>query len=107
MNKLGRCPQGDAKNQISKLYTFQFKRKKKLKMGFFVPMFQLVTHGLGPILTIGASYEHILVEVHQKMLHTKYQSSSPYGLGQEDFKKFPSISLCEIRELTTEKLFPS
>ena len=26
-----------------------------------------------------------LVEVHQKMLHTKYQSSSPYRLGQEDF----------------------
>ena len=35
------------------------------------------------------------------MLHAKYQSSSAYGLGQEDFKKFPSISLCEIREPTT------
>ena len=57
MNKLGGCPQGDAKNQISKLYTFQFQRKRILKMGFFVPMFQLVTHGLGPILTLGASYE--------------------------------------------------
>ena len=55
MNKLGRCPQGDAKNKISKLYTFQ--RKRILKMGFFVPMFQLVTLGLGPILTLGASYE--------------------------------------------------
>ena len=57
MNKLGRCPQGGAKNQISKLYTFQFQRKRILKMGFFVPMFQLVTHGLGPILSLGASYE--------------------------------------------------
>ena len=85
MNKLGRGPQGDAKNQISKLYTFQFQRKRILKMGFFVPMFQLVTPGLGPILTLGASYEQTLVEVHQKMLHTKYQSSSPYGLGQEYF----------------------
>ena len=47
MNKLGRGPQGDAKNQISKLYTFQFLRKRILKMGFFVPMFQLVTPGLG------------------------------------------------------------
>ena len=28
-----------------------------LKMGFFVPMFQLVTPRLGPILTLGASYE--------------------------------------------------
>ena len=40
------------------------------------------------------------------MLHTKYQSSSPYGLGQEDFQKCPSISLCDIREPTTEDLFP-
>ena len=54
MNKLGRCPQGDAKNQISKLYTFQFQKKRILKMGFFVPMFQLVTHRLGPTLTLGA-----------------------------------------------------
>ena len=35
------------------------------------------------------------------MLHAKYDSSSPYGLEQEDFKKFPSLSLCEIREPTT------
>ena len=55
MNKSGRGPQGDAKNQISKLYTFQFQRKRILKMGFFVPMLQLVTPGLGPILTLGAS----------------------------------------------------
>ena len=30
------------------------------------------------------------------MLHAKYESSSPYGLVQEDFKKIPSLSLCEI-----------
>ena len=35
------------------------------------------------------------------MLHAKYESSSPYDLGQEDFQKFPSLSLCEIREPTT------
>ena len=35
------------------------------------------------------------------MLHAKYESSSPYGLGQEDFEKFPSLSPCEIRESTT------
>ena len=37
------------------------------------------------------------------MLHTKYQSSSPYGLGQENFLKIhsTSLSLCEIRKLTT------
>ena len=27
----------------------------------------------------------ILVEGHKMMLHAKYESSSPYGLGQEDF----------------------
>ena len=53
--KLGRGQQGDAKNQISKLYAFQFQRRRILKMGFFVPMFQLVTPGVGPILTLGAS----------------------------------------------------
>ena len=57
MNKFGRSPQGDAKSQISKLYTFQFLRRRILKMGSFVPMFQLVTppSGVGPILTPGAS----------------------------------------------------
>ena len=27
----------------------------------------------------------ILVEGHYMMLHAKYESSSPYGMGQEDF----------------------
>ena len=27
----------------------------------------------------------ILVEDHKMMLHAKYESSSPYGLGEEDF----------------------
>ena len=35
------------------------------------------------------------------MLHAKYESSSPFALGQEDFLKFPSLSLCEIQEPTT------
>ena len=34
-------------------------------------------------------------------LHAKYESSSPYGLGQEDFLKFPSLSLCELLDPTT------
>ena len=57
MNKLGWSPQGYAKNQISKLYTFQFQKRRILKIEFFVPMFQLVTPGVGLILTLGASYE--------------------------------------------------
>ena len=35
------------------------------------------------------------------MLHTKYQSSRAYSVGQEDFQKCPSLSLCEIRDPTT------
>ena len=35
-----------------------FQRRRILKMGLFVPMFQLVTPGMGPVLTQGASYEH-------------------------------------------------
>ena len=42
----------------------------------------------------------ILVEDHKMMLHAKYESSTPYSLGQ-GFLKFPSLSLCEIREPTT------
>ena len=34
------------------------------------------------------------------MLHAKYERSSPYSLGQEDFKFF-SLSLYEFREQTT------
>ena len=57
MNKLSRGAQGDAKNQISKLYAFQFHRRRILKMGFFVPVFQLVNPRVGAILTPGASYK--------------------------------------------------
>ena len=35
------------------------------------------------------------------MLDAKYESSSPYGLGQKDFYKFSSLFLCEIRDPTT------
>ena len=30
------------------------------------------------------------------MLHAKYDCSSPYGLSQEDFERFPSMILCKI-----------
>ena len=30
------------------------------------------------------------------MLHAKYECSSPYGLSQVDFKRFPSLFLCKI-----------
>ena len=37
MYKPGRSQQGDAAYQISKLYVFQFQRKRTLKMNFYVP----------------------------------------------------------------------
>ena len=57
MNKIDKGPQRDTKYQISKLYDFKFQMRRILMMGFFVPMFQLVTPGMGPISTPGASYE--------------------------------------------------
>ena len=60
MNKLGRDQQGDAAYQISKLYAFQFQRRrilKMLKMGFFISMFQLPPPPPPPNLTPGISYE--------------------------------------------------
>ena len=57
MNKIGKGPQRDAKYQISKLLSFQFQRRRILKLVFFVPMFQLVTPGAGPVLTPRATYE--------------------------------------------------
>ena len=59
MNKHGRGPQGDATYKISNFYAFQFQRRRIFKIGFFVPMFQLVTPGVGLVLTPGASYEQL------------------------------------------------
>ena len=55
MNKMDKGHQRDATYQKSKLYPFQFQRRRILKMGFLLPMFQLVTLGVGPIWTPGAS----------------------------------------------------
>ena len=43
MNKIDKGLRGDATYQTSKLYPFQFQRRRILKLVFFVPMFQLVT----------------------------------------------------------------
>ena len=50
MNKHGRGPLGDATNQISKFYGFQFQSRRILKFAFFVPMFQFVIPAAGPDL---------------------------------------------------------
>ena len=55
-NKIDKGLQGDATYQKSKLYPFQFQRRRILKLVFFVPMFQLVTPGMGSVLTPKESY---------------------------------------------------
>ena len=60
-------------------------RRRILKLVFFVPIFQLVTHGAGPVLTPCASYEKNLVEVHKEMLKAKYQSSMPSSFRGKEF----------------------
>ena len=57
INRLDRGSYGDAYYEISKFYLFQFKTRRILKLVFFGPMFQLVTPGVGPVLTSEASYE--------------------------------------------------
>ena len=57
VNKIDKGLQGDATYRKSKLYLFQFQRRKILKLVFFVPMFQLVTPGVGSVLTPKESYE--------------------------------------------------
>ena len=56
-NKIDKGLQGDATYQIFKLYPFQFQRRRILKLVFFVPMLQLVTPGVGSVLTPKESYE--------------------------------------------------
>ena len=51
VNKIDKGLQGDATYRKSKLYLFQLQRRRILKFVFFVPMFQLVTPGVGSVLT--------------------------------------------------------
>ena len=57
VNKIDKGLQGDATYRKSKLYPFQFQTRRILKLVFFVPMFQLVTPGVGSVLTPKESYE--------------------------------------------------
>ena len=57
VNKIDKDLQGDATYRKSKLYLFQFQRRRILKLVFFVPMFQLATPGVGSVLSPKESYE--------------------------------------------------
>ena len=53
LNKTDKGPIGDATNQKSKLYPFQFQRRRILRLVFFVPMFPFLTPWFGSVLTPG------------------------------------------------------
>ena len=57
VNKIDQGLQGDATYQKSKFQPFQFQRRRILKLVFFVPMFQLITPGVGSVLTPKELYE--------------------------------------------------
>ena len=57
VNKIDKGLQGDATYRKSKLYLFQFQRRRILKLVFFVPLFKLVTPGVGSVWTPKESYE--------------------------------------------------
>ena len=85
MNNTDKGLQGDATYQKSKLYPFQFQRRRILKLVIFVPIFQIVTPGVGSVLTPKESYEKKLIKVHKEMLNAKYQSSNPSSFREEKF----------------------
>ena len=99
MNKLGRGLQGDATYQISNLYAIQFHRKKILKMGFFVPMFQLVTPGVGPVLTPGASYEQTWLRSSRRYYIPNIKALGLQVSGKKNFEIFfvPMFQTCDPR----------
>ena len=68
MNEIDKGLQGDATYQKSKLYPFQFQRIRILKLVFFVPMFQLVTPGLG--VSFDPKRNH-MTKVHKEMINIK------------------------------------
>ena len=66
------------------------KEKKNFEVGFlcsYVPTCdQLVTPGVGPVLTPRASYKQNLAEIHKEILNTKYQSSMPSSSSEKNFE---------------------
>ena len=93
MNKIDKGLQGDATYQKSKLYPFQFQRRKILKLVFFFPMFQLVTPGVGQFWP-QRNHMNKIDKVHKEILNTKYQSSYPFSFREEEFWSWFSLFLC-------------
>ena len=58
-----------------------------------------------PFLAPGACFEQ-MVEVHKVILHIKYQGFMPFGFKNEDFFKFPYISLCKTCDPRVRPFWP-
>ena len=71
MNKIDKGLQGDATYQKSKLYPFQFQRRRILKLVFFVPIFQIVTPCGGFSFDPKGIIRIKLIKVHKEMLNIK------------------------------------
>ena len=95
MNEHGKGPGGDATYRISKLYAFQFQRRKVLSLPFFfiylfiyLFIFFFFFCSYVPICDLGTSYELTLVEVHFEIIHITYQSLTPYSFRENEFLSF-------------------
>ena len=69
-------------------------RRRILKLVFFVPMFQLVTPGVGPVLNPRGIIWIKLTKAYKEMLHTKNQSSIPSSFREEEFWSWSFLFLC-------------
>ena len=94
MNKIHKGLQGDATYQKSKLYPFQFQRRRIFEVGLlcsYVPTYD-------PRDRISFDPKGIiwmkLIKVHKEMLNTKYQSSNPSTFREEKFWSWFSLFLC-------------
>ena len=56
--------------------------------------FELVTLGIRPVLTLGASYEHNLCRGPLGHITNKYQTYAASSFRKEEFWSFPSLFLC-------------
>ena len=55
-----------------------------------VSLWELMTPGVGPLLTPRVMVGRIYKEDHYTLIHTKFESSGPCGFGEEDlFMFFP------------------
>ena len=97
MNKIDKCPERDAKYQISKLQSFQFQRRRILKLVFLVPKIQLVTNlwppGWGQFW---ANKYHINKLGRGPQGDAKHQISKLYAFQfkEEEFWRWDSLFLC-------------